>query len=138
MTKVAVVLDIALVMTVGIYGLVAGIVKLDDAGLHLLKRAAKNGGTRRIQAALGRALLGAAPYLMKTLSVVGTPAMSLVVVGILLHCLPGAQDLLHHVEVAVSAWPAGALWVALTSVALNTLADVLAGALALTTISMAA
>ena len=69
---------IALGMTVFVYGLVAGIVKLDDAGLYLSRR----GGA---QAALGRGLLVSAPWLMKFLSVAGTAAMFLVGGGIIVH-----------------------------------------------------
>lgn len=76
---------IALGMTVFVYGLVAGIVKLDDAGLYLSRR----GGA---QAALGRGLLVSAPWLMKFLSVAGTAAMFLVGGGIIVHNI----EPLHH------------------------------------------
>ena len=84
---------IAIVMTVGVYGLVAGIVKLDDLGLYLSRRAgaAAHGA--------GRAILAAAPYLMKALSIAGTAAMFLVGGGILVHGVPA----LHHV---VEGWGA--------------------------------
>jgi predicted DNA repair protein MutK len=78
-TQVAVLVGIAVLMTVGVYGLVAGIVKLDDLGQHLAERA--NGAAR----ALGRAIVTAAPWLMKALSVAGTAAMFLVGGGILTH-----------------------------------------------------
>jgi predicted DNA repair protein MutK len=81
--QVAVLSAIALVMTVGVYGLVAGIVKLDDAGLALAQRPGSIGP------AIGRALLWGAPYLMKGLSLAGTVAMFLVGGGILSHGLPG-------------------------------------------------
>ena len=71
--QVSVLVGISVIMTVGAYGLVAGNVKLDDAGLYLRGRAAA------WQQALGRFILLAAPRLMKTLSVVGTAAMFLVV-----------------------------------------------------------
>ncbi|RYZ40544.1 MAG: DUF808 domain-containing protein, partial [Myxococcaceae bacterium] len=71
-TRVSVMVGIALIMTVGVYGLVAGIVKLDDAGLYLSRQA---GGFQR---ALGAGILRAAPLLMKFLSVAGTAAMFLV------------------------------------------------------------
>ncbi len=77
--QLAVLCAISLIMTVGVYGLVAGIVKLDDAGLHLSKR--ENSGAR----SLGRALLWGAPWLMKFLSVAGTAAMFMVGGGILTH-----------------------------------------------------
>ena len=85
-TQFAVLASIALVMTVGVYGLVAGIVKLDEAGLWLSRR--PNAAAQ----ALGRAVLVAAPWLMKALSVAGTAAMFLVGGGILGHGVP----LLHH------------------------------------------
>jgi predicted DNA repair protein MutK len=78
-TQVAVLVGIAVLMTVGVYGLVAGIVKLDDLGQHLAERA--NSAAR----ALGRAIVTAAPWLMKALSVAGTAAMFLVGGGILTH-----------------------------------------------------
>lgn len=82
---------IALVMTVGVYGLVAGIVKLDDAGLAL-NRDAGTGGWARFKRALGTGILRSAPYLMKFLSIAGTAAMFLVGGSILVHGLPP----LHH------------------------------------------
>lgn len=82
--RVAVLTAIALLMTVGVYGLVAGIVKLDDGGLAL-SRVAGTGAWARACRALGRVLLGAAPWLMKALAVAGTVAMFLVGGGILAH-----------------------------------------------------
>lgn len=90
--QVAVLAGIAVIMTVGVYGLVAGIVKLDDGGLYLGTRGGE-GVAARLQRALGRMILAAAPWLMKTLSVVGTAAMFLVGGGILAHGIPGAQAL---------------------------------------------
>jgi hypothetical protein len=80
--RVAVLVGISLLMTVGVYGLVAGIVKLDDLGLYLNQQVA------RWKQAIGRGILAAAPWLMKTLSVVGTAAMFLVGGGILVHGVP--------------------------------------------------
>jgi predicted DNA repair protein MutK len=79
--QVAVLVGIALLMTVGVYGLVAAIVKLDDLGLALSRR----GG---LGAAAGRAILRTAPWLMKALAVAGTAAMFLVGGGILVHGVP--------------------------------------------------
>ena len=92
MTQVLVLTAMALVMTVGVYGFVAGIVKLDDLGLWLSQRpsAASQG--------LGRAILRAAPWLMKALSVAGTVAMFLVGGGILVH---GVAPLQHAITAAV-------------------------------------
>jgi predicted DNA repair protein MutK len=87
-TRVAVLIAIAAIMTVGVYGFVAAIVKLDDVGLSL----AGQGGAR---AALGRGIVAAAPWLMKTLSVLGTAAMFLVGGGILVH---GVAPLHHWIE----------------------------------------
>lgn len=97
--RVAVLVGISLLMTVGVYGLVAGIVKLDDLGLYL---------NRQIQGwkqAIGRGILAAAPWLMKTLSVVGTAAMFLVGGGILVHGVPAVG---HGIE----DFAAGLGWVA--------------------------
>ena len=90
-TQVGVLIGISLIMTVGVYGLVAGIVKLDDAGLALSRGA---GFKRR----LGSAILGFAPWLMKFLSVAGTAAMFLVCGGILTHYVVAV----HHAIEAVS------------------------------------
>ncbi|NQX01480.1 DUF808 domain-containing protein, partial [bacterium] len=84
--QVSVLSAIAILMTVGVYGLVAGIVKLDDAGLYLTQR---RGAVPRN---LGRAILWFAPFLMKTLSILGTAAMFLVGGGIVTHGIPW----LHH------------------------------------------
>lgn len=82
---------IAVIMTVGVYGLVAGIVKLDDAGLALISR--KN----TLAQALGRGILAMAPKLMKFLSIAGTTAMFLVGGGIVAHGIAP----LHHGQVAL-------------------------------------
>ncbi len=81
-TQLTVLAGIALIMTIGVYGLVAGIVKLDDAGLWLTQQA---GVARQ---SLGRGILWLAPWLMKALSVAGTAAMFLVGGGILTHGVP--------------------------------------------------
>ena len=87
-TQVSVLVGIALMMTVGVYGLVAGIVKLDDGGLYLSQKTGLARG-------LGLAILAAAPWLMKALSVAGTAAMFLVGGGIIVH---GISPLHHAVE----------------------------------------
>lgn len=99
--QAAVVSGIAFFMTIGVYALVAGIVKLDDAGLHLTS--GDSGGAR---AMLGRALLRLAPWLMKTLSVIGTAAMFLVGGGILVHGIPGSHELLHYLSETTGGLPA--------------------------------
>jgi uncharacterized protein len=95
MSQIVVLSIIALVMTAGVYGLVAGIVKLDDAGLWLNRRAGEHRWARA-QRWAGRRLVSAAPRLMKMLSVVGTAAMFLVGGGILMHGLPWAYELVHR------------------------------------------
>ena len=87
--QVAVLATIAVVMTIGVYGLVAGIVKLDDAGLWLLNKGGAAG-------ALGRGIIAFAPWLMKALSILGTAAMFLVGGGILVHGIPGMEGFIHH------------------------------------------
>jgi len=129
--QVTVVVGIALVMTVGVYGIVAGIVKMDDAGLYLSQR---GGAAVR---ALGRVLLAAAPKLMKLLSVVGTAAMFMVGGGILTHGLPFAHDLIHHAAEAAGGVPAiGAVLAYVTPSLLDAVAGVIAGALALLVVTV--
>ncbi|MGA0609018.1 DUF808 domain-containing protein [Caldimonas sp. KR1-144] len=115
---------IALLMTVGVYGLVAGIVKLDDAGLWLSRR---QGAAQ----ALGRGILWLAPYLMKSLSVVGTAAMFLVGGGILVHGVPAIH---HAIEAAAHA--VGPLAGAVVPLLGDALVGVAAGALVLAVVSL--
>ena len=110
--KAVVLAGIALVMTVGVYGLVATIVKLDDAGLWLSRQASV------ARQALGRGLLAFAPWLMKALSVVGTLAMFLVGGGILTHGVPWLDEAIDE-RVASAGAVAGAV--------LPLLADALVG-----------
>jgi predicted DNA repair protein MutK len=122
MTRVAVMVGIALLMTVGVYGLVAGIVKLDDFGLYLSrKRAAAS-------QAIGRGIVAAAPWLMKFLSVAGTAAMFLVGGSILAH---GIAPLHHFVE-GLSHQPVGWLW----SMLADAVIGIVAGALVLGVVTL--
>jgi hypothetical protein len=135
-TQVAVLAGIALIMTVGVYGLVAGIVKLDDAGLHL-SRQAGSGIADQLQRKVGHAIIAAAPWLMQTLSVVGTAAMFLVGGGILTHGLPGTHDLIHSIAHGVGTVPgAGGILEALTPFVADGLVGVLAGALILSGVTL--
>ncbi|MBK9071861.1 MAG: DUF808 domain-containing protein [Myxococcales bacterium] len=121
-TRVGVLVVIAALMTVGVYGLVAGIVKLDDAGLHLASKPGR--GAQR----LGAFILAFAPRLMRFLSIAGTAAMFMVGGGILVHGLAPVASLLHAVETQLSAMPSvgGALaW--LTAPIGNGLFGLLAG-----------
>ncbi len=133
MQQVTVVVGIALVMTVGVYGIVAGIVKMDDAGLYLSQR----GGA--LVKAVGRMLLAAAPKLMKLLSVVGTAAMFMVGGGILMHGLPGTHDIVHHAAEAAGTVPAiGPLLAAIVPSLIDAVAGVLAGAATLAVVNAVA
>jgi len=100
--RTGVLLLIGLVMTAGVYGLVGGIVKLDDLGFWMLK---KSGGRGWRQKA-GTMLVGAAPALMRFLAVAGTAAMFLVGGGILAHGLP----FFHHAFEVTATWPVSRLW----------------------------
>jgi hypothetical protein len=118
-TRVGVLVGIAAVMTIGVYGLVAGIVKLDDAGLYLSRRPG-TGGLVRAQQALGNGILRAAPWLMRFLSFAGTAAMFLVGGGILAHGIPA----LHHwtEELAHGGGIAGSLGPTLTNLTVGIVA----------------
>ena len=127
-TQVAVLTAIALIMTVGVYGLVAGIVKLDDVGLYLAQQPATS-PFGRFRRRLGEGIVKLAPSLMRFLSIAGTAAMFLVGGGILVHGIP----VLHHV---VESWGEsaghlpgiGIVGGALTPMLLNALAGIGAGA----------
>ncbi len=117
--QAAVVSSIALIMTVGVYGLVAAIVKMDDAGLHLTQQKSAAAQT------FGRGLLAFAPKLMKFLSIAGTVAMFLVGGGILTHGI----GVLHHWIEDFAKSAGGMGW--LVSSLADGLVGVVAGALVL-------
>jgi uncharacterized protein len=127
-TQFTVLAGIAIVMTVGVYGLVAGIVKLDDGGLALTRQTG-DGSAARFQRGLGRAILWVAPWLMKALSVAGTVAMFLVGGGILTHGVPA----LHHFIESLAA-KAGAL-ASVTPLLMDLVIGILAGAAVLLVVS---
>jgi predicted DNA repair protein MutK len=123
---VATLVGIAIIMTVGVYGLVAGIVKLDDAGLYLSKK--QNGAV----AALGRGILYGAPYMMKTLSVVGTAAMFMVGGGILTHGFHAVSEWIAGVAVSAGTVPGvGAVIAGITPTLINAAVGIVAGAVTL-------
>lgn len=122
-TQISVLASIALIMTVGVYGLVAGIVKLDDAGLYLSR---KSGMASRI----GNAILTAAPYMMKSLSIIGTAAMFMVGGGILTHGIPFVHHFIEELAHRAGALPGlGGLLEAIAPALLSALAGIVAGAL---------
>jgi predicted DNA repair protein MutK len=109
-TQVSVLAMIAVIMTIGVYGIVAGIVKLDDLGLHWSRKAG-------LRESMGKGLLWFAPYLMRGLSIAGTAAMFLVGGGILVHGIPA----LHHLVEGFIQQAAKAGWL------VSLLGDALAG-----------
>lgn len=121
-TQLTVLVSLSALMTVGVYGLVAGIVKLDDAGQYLAQRGKDGGGG--VYAALGAGILWAAPWLMKGLGIAGTIAMFLVGGGILTHAIPGV----HHLLVPAAESLAGVPMIgAVAAAALPTLVDFVVG-----------
>ena len=126
-TQLSVLAGVAVLMTVGVYGLVAGIVKIDDLGLWLTLRPGSPGWRQ----ALGRGLVSAAPMLMKSLTVLGTLAMFLVGGGILVHGWHAASSGIEQLSTAV-----GTLMQPVASLALTTLAGVLAGAVTLLVVTL--
>lgn len=124
-TRVAALAAIAVIMTIGVYGLVAAIVKLDDAGLWLRKKSSA------IAQVVGKLLLRGAPWLMKGLSVAGTAAMFLVGGGILVHGIPGAEASLNDLEKRADFPGAG---VVITN-GVNAIVGVVAGAVILAVVS---
>jgi uncharacterized protein len=99
--QVTVLVAISVIMTVGVYGLVAGIVKMDDAGLALMKSA--NAGAR----SFGRGLVAFAPKLMKFLSVAGTIAMFTVGGSIIAHGIPAIE---HFIKAITGTGALSAVW----------------------------
>lgn len=123
--QVGVLVGIAVLMTVGVYGLVAGIVKLDDFGLYLSRQASS--GAK----AVGAAILRAAPWLMKGLSVAGTAAMFLVGGGILVHGVAPLHHAIEHFAQGLGGFGA------LVSMVLDGLVGVAAGAVVLGVVTVA-
>ena len=118
--RIGVLVGIATLMTVGVYGLVGGIVKLDDLGLWLVARG------RSFATAVGSGLLRSTPWLMKGLSIAGTAAMFLVGGGILTHGVPALE---HAVQDAAQALPG--LAATLLSLLAHALIGMVAGAIVL-------
>jgi len=124
--QVVVLAIIAVVITAAVYGLVAGIVKLDDLGVYLTERASS------LAKSIGRGILWAAPYLMKLLSIVGTIAMFLVGGGILTHGIPFIHHGIEDLAEAPGDIPGvGAIIQPLTPMLLNFVFGLVAGAIVL-------
>ena len=131
LTKVTVLSVIAVAMTVGGYGFVALIVKIDDIGLYLTEQAAN------FKQRIGRGLLAFAPILMKTLSVVGTAAMFLVGGGIINHAIP----FVHHftedtVEYVQDIPTMGSIVGSVTPMLINLVVGILAGILVVIVVTL--
>ncbi len=123
---------IALVATIGVYGIVALIVKLDDAGLYLFKQGQQQ--SRLWLQKFGALLLNSAPYLMKLLTVVGTVAMFLVGGGILSHSIHAIADFFTHITVFISQQLPDIAWLialsnGLMPLILNGILGLIAGAI---------
>jgi hypothetical protein len=125
-TQLIVLSSIAIVVTVGVYGLVAGIVKLDDAGLYL-SQAGSN-----LRRSVGRGILWLAPWLMKGLSIVGTAAMFLVGGSILTHGLTPLQPVVDTITAAAGRVPSvGTALAWVTPLLLDMVVGIVTGALVL-------
>jgi len=135
-TQVLVLSGIAIVMTLGVYGLVAGIVKLDDAGLHLSEREGQGSWASFVRW-FGRGLVGFAPWLMKALSVVGTVAMFMVGGGILVHGFHMLDEWIATLTAYVAAMSGPGPWLAAaTPTLLSMLVGLAAGAAVLAVINV--
>ena len=121
-----VVSGIAFFITIAVYGLVAGIVRLDDVGLRLIKIRGKTAWIR-FKRKIGRGLLIFAPILMRTLTIVGTAAMFLVGGGILAHGFHTVSEGIVHFSEFLSTLPLGGFWTAITPTIANGLFGVIAG-----------
>ncbi|HHF0509513.1 TPA: DUF808 domain-containing protein [Vibrio antiquarius] len=119
-TQILVVSLIAVIMTIGVYGLVAGIVKLDDLGFYLEIRSKGKGWMAKV----GSALVAFAPKLMKLLTIVGTAAMFLVGGGIVVHNVPAIH---HFVEPIIMNFSDHSVATAILPILLNGIIGFVAG-----------
>lgn len=125
-TRIAVLSFLAAAITIGVYGLVAGIVKMDDVGMHLMDKQG-NSRSEKFQRWFGRWILGVAPKFLRLLSIVGTVAMFLVGGGILVHGFPIVAEGLHLVEAWAYSLPAGGIMRLIASLSYDGLFGFLAG-----------
>ncbi|EPJ2729623.1 DUF808 domain-containing protein [Vibrio parahaemolyticus] len=119
-TQILVVSLIAVIMTIGVYGLVAGIVKLDDLGFYLEIRSKGKGWVAKV----GSALVAFAPKVMKLLTIVGTAAMFLVGGGIVVHNVPAIH---HFVEPIIMNFSGHSVATAILPILLNGIIGFVAG-----------
>lgn len=136
-TQVGVLVGISMLMTAGVYGLVAGIVKLDDLGFYLRAAAERGGSLMGLKRSLGDGILAATPYFMKGLSVAGTAAMFLVGGGILTHGVHWLSTFIEHAAEGASDLPAvGVILGGLLPMLLNAFVGIVAGALVLVLVTL--
>lgn len=133
-TQIAVVSALAIAITIGVYGLVAGIVKLDDVGLYMLRKSV-SGSFNTIQRFIGRSLLIIAPMLMKSLAIIGTAAMFLVGGGIVVHSVP----FIHHIvgDILQPATEQGGALASILPVVADGVVGIIAGGLVLLVVTLA-
>ncbi|MBI3714109.1 MAG: DUF808 domain-containing protein [Burkholderiales bacterium] len=130
-SRLAVLASVGLIMTVGVYGFVALIVKLDDMGFYLQAKQSASWWHRSLRR-LGDGFVSFAPRLMKSLTVIGTAAMFLVGGGILVHGLPMIGEFSHSLEHSVASLAlVGGVLQAMTPSLVSALFGVAAGALVL-------
>lgn len=129
LNQVLILSGIAILVTIGVYGIVAGIVKIDDLGFWLRDKSS------RVAQALGAVLLAAAPVLMKVLTVVGTLAMFLVGGGIIVH---GLTPLHHLIENAIAPFSGSGLVAGLLSNGANLVIGFIIGSIVLLVVNLIA
>ncbi len=128
MQQLGVLVGISLLMTVGVYGLVGGIVKLDDVGLWLLQKKSS------IAQAFGKLALRIVPRLMKALAFIGTLAMLLVGGSIIAHNLPHSFGVHHLYEVVAHSVPS---WLqTISSIFMDLIVGTIVGALVLLVVTL--
>lgn len=130
-TQIMVLSTIAILMTVGVYGLVAMIVKIDDLGFYLIEQQSN------FKQAIGKGLLSFAPWLMKTLSVVGTLAMFLVGGGIVNHVVPFLHHFSEHtIDRVDDIAHIGSILGSVSEMLINFAVGIVAGAIVLLVVSL--
>ena len=136
MQRLLVLSAVGVLVTVGVYGLVGGIVKLDDLGLYLKQRAS-GGAIGALLRKIGGLLLAAAPLLMKALSVIGTAAMFLVGGSILSHGWRSLHDLIENIAHHAAEIPGiGGFLKAITPTLLDAVSGIVIGAIILAVVTL--
>lgn len=127
---------IALVITIGVYGLVAGIVKMDDAGLYLMTKKGQN-FWRQLQRKTGEKLLAFAPILMRILSVLGTAAMFLVGGSIIGHGIPALHHFSENVAQSIENLPTiGPILATISPILMDAIIGLITGAICLAVVEL--